>query len=181
MGETAMTWRQRALRRWAPRRFIANEDGVTVIEFAMLGLPFFLLIFAILEICIAFAAQQLLTNATDDVARMFRTGQIRTVDQMDEPKLRKMICDRISVLISGGCPGLKVDLRQYATFEQAAQASTDYATLTPQVNLGLSQTKNMLRVFYKWPVLTNLFAKATEDGDMILYASMTWQNEPFND
>ena len=57
-------------------RFCRDRDGSTVIEFGMLALPFLLLLFAILETCISFAAQQLMANATDDVARQIRTGHV---------------------------------------------------------------------------------------------------------
>lgn len=164
------------------RRFARNRDGVTAIEFAFLGLPFFLLIFAILESCIAFAAQELLSNATDDVARRFRTGQIKVEDNIDEQKLRQMICDRISILVSNSCPGLAVDLQQFDTFEDAARAATSFnedGSIKTKVDPGPALTKNMLRVYYHWPIVTNRLAQTLPDGKMLLFASMTWQNEPF--
>ena len=57
------------------RRFFRARGGATAIEFVILALPFSALIFAILESCVSFAAQQLISNATDDIARQIRTGQ----------------------------------------------------------------------------------------------------------
>ena len=48
--------------RWV-RRFAGNRKGVVAIEFAALAIPFSLLVFAILESCISFAAQQVLSAA----------------------------------------------------------------------------------------------------------------------
>jgi len=41
----------------------------------------------------------------------------------------------------------------------------------------------MLRVFYKWPVMTDLMAKSMANlsgGRTLHFASVTWQNEPFD-
>lgn len=41
----------------------------------------------------------------------------------------------------------------------------------------------MLRVFYKWPVITDFLAKSMANlngGRTLHFASVTWQNEPFN-
>jgi len=58
-------------------RFMRERQASTAIEFTALAIPFALLVFAILESCISFAAQEVLTNATDDIARQLRTGQLR--------------------------------------------------------------------------------------------------------
>lgn len=171
------------------RRFGRDRSGSAAIEFSLLALPFFLLIFAVLESCIAFASQEVLANATDDVARFLRTGQIKAAD-MTETRLRKMICDRISYMVGSGCPYLEVDLKQYASFEDASKvrvkytADKDIDTTGFGVTPGKSMSKNMLRVFYRWPVMTNFMASSLSNlkGNRTLhFASVTWQNEPFDD
>jgi hypothetical protein len=102
------------------RRFIRERKGATAIEFAILALPFFLLLFAILESCVTFAAQQLMTNATEDIARQFRTGALKP-DEVDRVKIRKLLCDRMGAMFPGDCPGMDIDLRSFATFEQASR------------------------------------------------------------
>lgn len=179
----------------AARRLLAglvkDRSGATAIEFAMLAIPFSLLVFAILESCISFAAQQLLVNATDDVAREIRTGQLRP-DDLTGGKLKKMICERIEIIVASGCPGLSVDLETFGTFEQAADAvdnikltgggeiDTDGFGDTP----GGPTTKNMLRVFYEWPIITDFLRNSMsnlDNGKTLLFATTTWQNEPFDD
>jgi hypothetical protein len=52
------------------------------------------------------------------------------------------------------------------------------------VTPGPSMTKNMLRVFYKWPVMTDFMRKSMsnlKDGKTLHFATVTWQNEPFDD
>ncbi len=169
------------LKRRLLRRFIKNEEGVAATEFAILLFPFLFLIFVIIETSIAFAAQQLLTNATDDVARLFRTGQEQRAT-LDETRLRQLICDRISILMSNSCPGLEVDLRQFTTFEDAAKSALGFSadgSYDTDVDLGPALSKNMLRVYYHWPVVTNILADRLPDGKMLLFSTNTWQNEPF--
>ncbi len=171
------------------RRFGRNSRGSVAIEFAALAIPFSLLVFAILESCISFAAQQLLANTTDDVARELRTGQIKAAD-IDKQTLDNLICDRLQIMVASGCPGLEVDLREFDSFEDAAKvtikltADGDLDTSDFAVTPGPSMSKNMLRVFYKWPVMTDFLRKAMsnlKDGKTLLFSSVTWQNEPFDD
>jgi Flp pilus assembly protein TadG len=178
-------------------RFARDRRGSTAIEFAALAIPFALLVFAILESCISFAGQEVMANAADDVARELRTGQIKAAD-LDETKLKTLICNQLTIMAGQGCTDrLEVDLRHYDTFADAAKARftitdgnivlTKDGTTDPKqftVDPGLSTTKNMLRVFYKWPVMTDFMAKSMANlngGATLHYAAVTWQNEPFDD
>lgn len=178
-----------AARRGLLGRFRGNRKGSVAIEFTALIIPFSLLVFAILESCISFAAQQLMANAADDVARQFRTGQIKAAG-MTEDKLEALICDRIEIVVSDGCPGLIVDLRQFDTFAEAAELRIemteggDLDTSEFDVDPGKSMSKNVLRVFYRWPVMTDFLRKSMSnlpDGNTLHFATVTWQNEPFDD
>jgi len=164
------------------RRFWREKSAATAVEFAILAFPFLLLLFAILESCVAFAAQELLTNATDDVARQFRTGQLRG-GVVNEQIVRDLLCDRMSVLFPSDCPGLRVDLQSFQTFEEAAEVFE--GPVLPSTYLfdpGDAGDKNVLRVFYFWPVFTNIMHESMANlpgGKMLLFATQTWQNEPF--
>lgn len=171
------------------RRFLGNDRGSTAVEFAVLAIPFSLLIFAILESCVSFAGQQVLANATDNVARQLRTGQVRSTD-LTEAKLKNMICADLEVMVAKGCPGLIVDLKAYTSFADAAKVRIkltpggDIDTTGFGVTPGKSMSKNMLRVFYKWPVMTDFMRKSMSnlaDGKTLHFATVTWQNEPFDD
>ena len=78
-------------------RFRRSSDGSAAIEFALLALPFFVLIFATIEAFIAFAGEQLLENAVDTMARQVRTGQAKN---FDEEEFRTKFCAEISLMIS---------------------------------------------------------------------------------
>ena len=170
-------------------RFGRNRHGSVAIEFTALAIPFAMLVFAILESCISFAAQQVLSNATDDIARQLRTGQVKAAD-VNETALKKMICDRLDIVVASGCPDLVVDLREFPTFAAAAAVKIklttdgDIDTTGFAVKPGPSMSKNMLRVFYRWPVITDFMRKSMSNlkgGKTLHFATATWQNEPFDD
>lgn len=172
--------------------FLRDRRASTAIEFAALAIPFSMLVFAILESCISFAGQQVMSNAADDVARQLRTGQIKSSD-LTQQDLRDMICDRLEIVVANGCPGLKVDLRQFDTFREAAELEIAYngsgkdkvlAESNFRFDPGPSLTKNMLRVFYEWPVITDFMRRSMSNlqgGKTLHFATVTWQNEPFDD
>ena len=196
MGQEDKRDKARATRRVGfLARFARDRRGSTAIEFAALAIPFALLVFAILESCLSFAGQEVLTNATDDLARQLRTGQLKA-NAVTVESLKTKICDRLNVLTVNDCTNrLKIDLRNYASYKDAADHS--YQIINGDIVLmdganvdskqfvaepGGEQTINMLRVFYKWPVFTDLLKKSManlKDGSTLHFATNTWSNEPF--
>jgi Flp pilus assembly protein TadG len=69
--------RQRALTRSAQfgQRLSRNEDGVTAIEFAMVGIPFFMMLFGIMGVGLYFFSVFNLENAVEQASRPLRTGE----------------------------------------------------------------------------------------------------------
>jgi Flp pilus assembly protein TadG len=174
--------------------FLRDASGATAIEFAMLAIPFALLTFAILESCISFTAQQVVSGAADDVARQFRTGQLRPDPNNQAAvaaKVRAMICSRLEVMVSKGCPELFIDLQQFANYPDALNIKTKLTGTGPNrdlditgfgINPGLAKSRNILRVYYKWPVITDFMRASISNikgGKILLAATAIWQNEPF--
>lgn len=181
------------------RRLAGNREGVAAIEFAMLAIPFFLIAFAIIEMCVAYAAEQLLDHAVDDMARKLRTGQITYASQgatdMNAEEFRDAFCAEIAIMM--GCDDrLYIDVRQYDDFadmplsvpredgEPFGKLDDDEFGFSP----GEGNTKNMLRAYYRWPVITNLIrpfaANIRPEGDglpsdYLLVGTAAFQNEDF--
>lgn len=175
-------------------RFYRDRDGSTVIEFGMLALPFLLLLFAILETCISFAAQQVMANAVDDISRQIRTGQLKGDDLKTDTKVRDFICGRLEVMVASNCPGLVIDLRHADTFDELAEfkmplkgtnrLDREIDDSLADFDPGKNTQKNRLRVLYPWPIMTNLMQKSLstlKDNKILLLATAIWQNEPFNE
>ena len=93
----------------------------------------------------------------------------------------------IDVLVASGCPGLVIDLKTYANF--AAVPTTipylpngDINTAGFAVTPGGPLAIESLRVFYRWPVMTDFMRSRLStlpDGKTLLYSTLTWKNEPY--
>lgn len=183
--------------RWL--RIRRDENGSAAIEFALLAIPFFLLIFAIIETCLTFAAEQTLNYAVDKMGRQLRTGQITfaTGDATDktEEEFLDMLCDEVSIMFSCGADvddRLFVDLQSYATF---ASIPTEVPVSGGQLddsgfsfNPGGPSTINMLRAYYVRDIAVDLFRpylaniQASGDSDtnhFLIVATTAYRNEAF--
>lgn len=169
-----------------PARFFANRRGTVAIEFAMIALPFFFMVFSIVEVSLSFTAQQVMANATDDIARQLRTGQLRPADVAGN-QLKQRICARL-LMPETGCPNLVVDLRSHTSFASIplavpVTAGGDVNTSGFRNTPGGASTINQLRVFYRWPILTDFMRDRIDSidgtGRTLLFSSTTWRNEPY--
>ncbi|KEA04853.1 TadE/TadG family type IV pilus assembly protein [Rhizobium rhizogenes] len=193
---------------FAPRRakrglhaFGRARDGAAAIEFALLAIPYFMIIFAILETFVAFIAEQVVSNAVDTVSRQIRTGQITAANTTGQ-QFRQAFCNEISVLIACSAAelatptNLYLDVKSYSTFADMPttipRASSDpYSDLNTtgfSFAPGGTGTINMVRAYYRWqiivdllrPYLTNIHPS---DGSMpstyLIVATGAFQNENY--
>lgn len=149
------------------RHFRNARDGATAIEFALLALPFFMTIFAILETFLALIAEQVIANATETMSRRLSTGQI--TQTITEAEFRKQFCAEASIIITCSAAEISLPERLYIdlrSFPKFADMPTTMPLKTHSTgrDLDTSQfgfkpggpgTINMLRVYYRWPVITD--------------------------
>src|SRR5436190_19372346 len=85
------------------RRWRREESGATAIEFGIIALPFVLLLFGLVSVCLYYFADFSMENATWQAARAVRTGQLQQstgayaglVTNADRQKaLKKVFCDK---------------------------------------------------------------------------------------
>jgi Flp pilus assembly protein TadG len=157
------------------RRLARSKDGAAAIEFAILAVPYFLIVFAIIETFVAFAAEQLVTNAVNTLGRQIRTGQItyqlnRPATDMDVTKFRKAFCDEVNIMIQCSeteisTPSkLYIDARTFTKFSEIPKtiprvSTANFADIDPtsfKFTPGGPNTVNMLRAYYRWQVITDL-------------------------
>ncbi|WP_017932223.1 TadE/TadG family type IV pilus assembly protein [Robiginitomaculum antarcticum] len=70
------------------RRGVHNDDGAVAVEFAIIALPFFALLFGIIELAIIFFLNSSLEASTFEAARDIRTGQFCG----DEDDFKTAVC-----------------------------------------------------------------------------------------
>ncbi|MDE1990937.1 MAG: pilus assembly protein [Rhizobiaceae bacterium] len=189
------------------RELVRSQDGTAAIEFALLAIPYFLIIFAILETFVAFTAEQVISNAVDTLSRQIRTGQItynlgRTTD-MTQTQFRQAFCDQISIIIAcssteAATPAkLYLDVETFATFAampttiprvSSTDSYSDLDTTGFNFSPGGAKSYNMLRAYYRWQILTDLLRPYLTnihptDGSMpttyLIVATGAFENENY--
>jgi len=90
-------------------RFKKDEDGATAIEFAFVALPFFALLFGIMELAIVFFINSALVHATSEAGRHVRVGNFQACGGADQ--FKALVCGNMRGL--GNCwKNVRIDVRQ---------------------------------------------------------------------
>ena len=188
------------------RRFRRDRKGTASIEFAILALPFFIVIFASIETFLAFYGDQLLANATETLARKIRTGEItfnrgKPATDMDEVKFRQAFCNEISVLMTcsateaAQASKLYIDVRSVTDLTKfpvliprmdPSSSSSDLKTADLKFAPGGPGSFNVMRAYYRWSVMTDLIrpfvtnlrpAGSSMPKDYLMVSTTTFRTE----
>jgi Flp pilus assembly protein TadG len=166
-------------------RFKRAKSGAAALEFSMIALPFFLLLYAIFDVALIFFASTTLENGLVGAARQIRTGEAQAANMTAE-QFRTLVCNQISMLL--GCDArLGLDVRKYTGFgnvefpaalDESGNMSGDL-TFDP----GTAGDVVVVRAFYTWPMLTPTVGMQFSNmagGHRLLEATIAFRNEPFN-
>lgn len=169
-----------------------SEDGFTAVEFALVIVPFLAILFAIIEVALVYFATFALENATEQAARLIRTGQAQG-GTFSADDFKQDICGRLPIFM--GCDGdLVVDVRSFATFAAAAAGAPEPVDGDGNLveNFQLYQAGNggtivLVSVYYKWDLIAELPTFSTglglgnlADGSRLISAATAFKNEPFD-
>lgn len=166
------------------RRLRRDERGATFLEFTIVLIPFFILLFGIFEVAFMFWASYELENATGDAARLIRTGQVQT-GKLDETAFKTQLCSHVAVLVN--CTSkVRIDVQSYDSFAALSPPSplnTD-GTLKDSLTYQPGGAKQVVLVtaFYEWPLLNMISSMSLSNmasGNRLLRASAVFRNEPF--
>jgi Flp pilus assembly protein TadG len=145
-------------------RFLRERKGAAAIEFAILVIPFLVIVCASIETFVAFTGEQILANATQSMARKIRTGMLPS--NMSETDFRKAFCGEMTAMIScsateaAQASKLVIDVRSYTSFSDIPIAiprkGTDLDTSGFGYHPGGPGSINLIRAYYRWTVVTDL-------------------------
>jgi Flp pilus assembly protein TadG len=165
------------------RRLARDERGATSIEFAMIALPFFGLLFAIIEVCMVFFAGQILEKATQDASRKILTGQAQ-VANFSAAQFKQQVCNQLLIIFN--CSDVFIDVKSYPAFSSV--------NITPPVDGSGNFVNNftyspgdqndivVVRVMYQWPLYVPTLGFNLSDiggNKKLLMATATFRNEPY--
>ena len=183
------------------REFVRSQDGAAAIEFALLAIPYFLIIFAIIETFVAFTAEQVVSNAVNTLARQIRTGQITAANTTSQ-QFRQAFCNEIAVLITCSSTEVQtpsklyIDVKNYTSFASMPTTIPRISSTDPYADLdttgftftpGGAKSLNMVRAYYRWQIITDLLRPYLTnvhptDGSASVYlmvATAAFQNENY--
>ncbi|WP_312784893.1 TadE/TadG family type IV pilus assembly protein [Brevundimonas sp.] len=167
------------------RRRKRDREGSTAIEFAMLAMPFFFLLFGILEIGMLLLLDAVVETAVSDTGRLVRTGQAQQ-QTLTTADIKQKLCARMSVF-SADCPSRAfIDVRVVDSFttpiapNPLSSGVFDQSKLTYQP--GAPGDRVMVRIWYEQPIVTPFIAQAlsrSTDHKVWLTTTLAFRNEPY--
>ena len=168
-------------------RFRSDDKGIYAVEFGIVAIPFFALLFAIIETAFAFWAGQILDATMQGAARQVLTGQAQSNSGITDLTTFKNIavCPKLPAFIP--CADVAVDVRSAASFAMVAPFTPDANGIYDTSSFGYQKTGTgeivVVRAVYAMPVYTSfLGSPGTVDLNgrkrMVISVS-TFRNEPF--
>jgi Flp pilus assembly protein TadG len=166
------------------RRFLAQNQAGTTIEFALLAAPFVAGLLAIMQTAIIFFAGQTLETAAAASARLIFTGQAQTAG-WTAAQFKSQVCNQIHGIFD--CSnGVYIDVETYPSFSaiNTAMPVSNGALNTSALgyNPGGPGDIVMLRLYYQYPVFMNLLGFNLSDlkgGYNLFAATAVFKNEPY--
>ncbi|MGH1398070.1 MAG: TadE/TadG family type IV pilus assembly protein [Alphaproteobacteria bacterium] len=161
-----------------------SEDGVTAIEFSLVALPFFMLLFGILEIAILFMSASLLEGAAGSSSRLIRTGQLQQGGGDQAALFREAVCEYAVALIP--CDDVVIEVQEMDSFADFAAMAPEYdedgVLVSSGFDAGGSDSRVMVRVGYQYEMMTPFIGPliAGSDNALQFLSTIILQNEPYD-
>lgn len=182
--------------RWQKRleAFAEDKRGIAAVEFALIAMPFFFLIFSLLEVCVIFIMSSILEHAASEASRQIRTGQLQTAGHADSATAKAAflsdVCDELYGLMSCDSAKLKLDVQKFDSFNSTSGQSLTFDGTTNDLDdsgfgfdTGAQNEIVVIRVFYQWdliiPIMSAPLDNMNGSNRRLLQATVAFRNEPF--
>ena len=169
------------------KSFARDERGFTAVEFAMVAMPFLMLLFGTIAVGLYFFTTFTLENAVEKAARQIRTGQAQMAGKSTS-EFKNDVCSYAPGYVD--CVGkLRVNVTSFSSFGAVATPSCtdDAGDLIPEPPSGAvpgaASEVVLVTVCYEWElagVLPFLKLGDMNNGSAMIQASTTFKTEPYN-
>ena len=163
-----------------------EQKGATAVEFALVASVFFLIMLGILELGIMLILSNGLDDATADLARMVRTGQIYK-QGFNQEQAKRYICGQLP--FGGSCRDkLLLDIRTYPDFASMRPPTPPRRDSSGNVRFpenfqpGNPKQVVLVRAFYRWKFFTPMVGKVMSNfgnNEFLLSSVAVFRNEPY--
>lgn len=151
----------------------------------MIATPFFLMIFAVLELGLVFLIDSVLENAVVEASRVVRTGQADE-GNLTATQFKTALCARMTVFQGDCASRADVDVRVLPRFSQGLPASPVKKGVLDktemQYDIGDPGDLMLIRVFYSQPLVTPYMQQAVSrlnSGAALISVATAFRNEPY--
>ncbi len=183
---TSQTPRGGLVGRW--QSFARENRGAAALEFAMIALPLFTMIFAVMELALVLLISISLEDAASAMARKIRVGSMTApgitststaASAPDSTLFKQDLCQDIMLVPSSICNAqIQVDIRPFSSFSGITLPSPISGTTFSTSNLcyysGSAGSVVLMRVYYLWPLLTPFLLNGLEN--VTSYSTSTTAN-----
>lgn len=181
-------WPRRARR--GLRAFRRDQEGVAAVEFGLVAVPFFALLFAILETALVFWSTQVLETAVANASRTIYTGQFQSSNDQTAPdigaKFKTEVCKHVAALFPCDSPSVRVDVRRFTPGTPPPEVVDPTTKEINEGAFGYQATKAsdivLVRVAVEYPVFVSMLNSNQANlanGKRLIMSSTTFRNEPF--
>jgi Flp pilus assembly protein TadG len=169
-------------------QFWRNKRAATAVEFALIAMPFVMLLIGIVEVALVFMVATALESATDVAARQIRIGTLQSQSTAaTAASFKTTVCNNMVWLSSTCASNLEVDVRTFTQFQSVALPNPiSSGALLPQsqlqFSLGGPGSIVLVRTYLPWPLIAPLLiemAAQTSGGQIIVTSTTTFRNEPY--
>lgn len=173
--------------RQAVEAWAADKRGATAVEFALVALPFFFLLFGLIETAVVFIMSTALEHGINEASRQIRTGSLQE-QGLGQAAFRNAVCAELLTLLD--CDDrLHIDVRVFNSFGSTTNQSPidpdtgEIDTSQFQFQPGGADEVVVARVFYEWdlvtPILTRPLSNFGDGNQRLLESAIAFRNEPF--
>lgn len=179
-------FRHRApIRSRLPVRARKAREGAAAVEFAMVALPFFILLYSLIELGLVFMIDAVAENAVVDATRLIRTGQAYE-QGFDATKFKSAFCENMSVFKSDCAARTTIDVRVVTSFATPAttkDADGDGVPDKDAYNGGDAEDLILVRIWYRQPMIAPSLTQAVTKGgpgEVVISSTTAFRNEPWH-
>jgi Flp pilus assembly protein TadG len=165
------------------RRLARNSDGVSAIEFALVGPIVIALLVAILQTGVVFLYQQVLQTATTQAARLIMTGQAQT-QNLSSAQFVADVCSDAGAMFD--CSKFSANVQKFSSFSSMSQTSPisngTFNASSNSFSMGGPGDIILVQVFYQLPVSggpLGFTLANTNNGKAVLVGTSVFRNEPY--
>ena len=164
-------------------RLLRCQSGTTAVECALIAVPFFALLTAIVQTGLVFLAQEELQTATSQAGRLVMTGQAQK-QGLTAGQFQQDVCDNVAAMLA--CSGIYVNVQKFSSFGGVTPLnpvqSGNFNSATMNFQVGGPGDIVLVQTFYQWPVAPGMLGLNLSNvgvNNFLLIGTAVFRNEPY--